>query len=469
MSSIPELFNFVMASARTVSPAVIEGAVEIGKESFQALCGYIQSNAIAVNAGLSVGGILALYSWYFGRNGSEGNYEKNVEQLEKLIEGLKQLASAQSELCRMAVASSAASTQGSALLQRTVEQNQVPQLQQFSEGEALQKNLLQKLVEKVESMDQVQQQHFGEMLSVFQNMQDQHQNQSAAVGSFPKERREFQEHVRICNEKSEITNITNQGKDDFKTRIHANEASYGFTKTPPSYATPRSTAGSSQESVYDMENSDGNLTGNDESRANSPFIQVTPKATKGEIFSASDANDLENETEISRENDSPCLSGNLSVSSHSTSSRAGESPIQDDGKISSNDDKFRKSSTVTSPTYASDSSSPKSSSSTVTSPAYASDSKSPKSSGAKRSDSKRKRNLSKNSPSKKSKPMKPLRRSGRARSAPKKHVLVHMTPEQKQIWKIAKKAEIEEKKAKRKAGKARLCLNPNDADTEAQS
>ena len=489
LSSIPELCNFVMASAMTLSPAVIEGAVELGKESFQALCGYIQSNAIAVNAGLSVGGALALYKLYCGRYVSEGNHEKNVEQLvEKLVEGLKQLANAQSELCRMAVASPAASTQGSALLQTTVEQNQVLQLQQFPEGEAPQINLLQKLVEKVESMDQVQQQRLGEMLSVFQNIQDQHQNQSAAVGSFPKERREFQEHVRIRNEKSTFTNVTNQGKDDFKTRIHANEASYGFTKTPSSYATPRSTAGSSQESVYDLENSDGNLTGNDESRTNSPFTQVTPKATKGENYSASVAIDLEpsssreyrneaskttlgNETDVSRENDSPSLSGNLSVSSHSTSSRVGESPIQDDGKISSNDDKFRKSSSTSPATYASDSSSPKSSTSTVTSQAYASGSKSPKSSGGKRSDSKRKRNLSKNSPSKKSKPMGQPRRSGRANKGnpPKKHVLVHMTPEQKQIWNITRKAEIEKKNAKRKADKARLCLNPNDADTEAQS
>ena len=215
---------------------------------------------------------------------SEGNHEKNVEQLvEKLVEGLKQLANAQSELCRMAVASPAASTQGSALLQTTVEQNQVLQLQQFPEGEAPQKNLLQKLVEKVESMDQVQQQRLGEMLSVFQNIQDQHQNQSAAVGSFPKERREIQEHVRIRNEKSTFTNVTNQGKDDFKTRIHhANEASYGLPKRP--HPMPRrSTAGSSQESVYDLENSDGNLTGNDESRTN--FLHSgNSKATKGGVF-----------------------------------------------------------------------------------------------------------------------------------------------------------------------------------------
>merc|ERR1711907_688215 len=156
--------------------------------------------------------------------------------------------------------------------------------------------------------------------------------------------------------------------------------------------------------------------------------------------------------DVSRENDSPSLSGNLSVSSHSTSSRVGESPIQDDGKISSNDDKFRKSSS-TSPA------------------AYASGSKSPKSSGGKRSDSKRKRNLSKNSPSKKSKPMGQPRRSGRANKGnpPKKHLLPLMTPEQKQIWNITRKAEIEKKNAKRKADKARLCLNPNDADTEAQS
>ena len=41
-------------------------------------------------AGLSVGGVLALYKLYCGRNGSEGNREKNVEQLvEKLVEGLE--------------------------------------------------------------------------------------------------------------------------------------------------------------------------------------------------------------------------------------------------------------------------------------------------------------------------------------------------------------------------------------------
>ena len=74
-----------------------------------------------MNAGLSVGGALALYKLYCGRYVSEGNHEKNVEQLvEKLVEGLKQLANAQSELCHMAVASPAASTQGSALLQTTV-------------------------------------------------------------------------------------------------------------------------------------------------------------------------------------------------------------------------------------------------------------------------------------------------------------------------------------------------------------
>ena len=213
-----------------------------------------------------------------------------------------------------------------------------------------------------------------------------------------------------------------------------------FTKTPPSYATPRSTAGSSQESVYDLENSDGNLTGNDEFRTNSPFTQVTPKATKGENYSASVAIDLEpsssreyrneaskttlgNETDVSRENDSPSLSGNLSVSSHSTSSRVGESPIQDDGKISSNDDKFRKSSSTSPATYA-EFQFAKSSSSTVTSPAYASGSKSPKSSGGKRSDSKRKRNLSKNSPSKKSKPMGQPRRSGRANKESTQEALV---------------------------------------------
>ena len=63
------------------------------------------------------------------------------------------------------------------------------------------------------------------------------------------------------------------------------------------------------------------------------------------------------------------------------------------------------------------------------------------------------------------------RRSGRANKGnpPKKHVLVHMTPEQKKFGILREKRKLRSKNAKRKADKARLCLNPNDADTEAQS
>ena len=109
------------------------------------------------NAGLSVGGALALYKLYCGRYVSEGNHEKNVEQLvEKLVEGLKQLANAMNYAV-MAVASPAQVPKVQHYSKRPSNKIKL-QLQQFPEGEAPQKNLLQKLAEKVESMDQVQQQ-----------------------------------------------------------------------------------------------------------------------------------------------------------------------------------------------------------------------------------------------------------------------------------------------------------------------
>ena len=335
----------------------------------------------------------SLYALYSRHNGPEDNRDQRDEQLEELAEALRQFRSEEAPSQHL-------------------------------------RDMMDRIAETVAQQGR----ELREMSSVVQNMQDQSQNQPAMVRS---ERPGFQEQ--------------------------------SFTA-----GSSHATAGSSQESSYDMENSDTYLTSNDESRPNSPVIKVTPKKTKGEFFSSRVDIDLEggssreyrneaskttlgDETNVSRENDSPYLLGGRSVSFHSTSSREGESPVQDDGEILSKDDEVPKSSTAKSlATYAN-----------------ASDSKSPKSSGAKRSVSKRKRKLSKDSPFKKPKPMKTprsVRRSKRANKGkpPPQHELTLKTPQQQKQWENSKRRQIKEKSREKKQRKAAKSQHPdlNDADTE---
>ena len=71
MSSIPELWKFVVASL-PVAPAVIE----LGKDALQALYFQLQSNPIVVNATLSAGGFTILYALYSRLKGPEDGGEQ---------------------------------------------------------------------------------------------------------------------------------------------------------------------------------------------------------------------------------------------------------------------------------------------------------------------------------------------------------------------------------------------------------
>ena len=458
MSSIPELWKFVVASL-PVAPAVIE----LGKDALQALYFQLQSNPIVVNATLSAGGFTILYALYSRLKGPE---DDRGEQLEKLVEAVKQLES--NYVLRMAQARPATSTQGSAqyaLPRGTTEQQQVQQIQSPSEEEVTRRHLVdtqvQQLLEKVKSLDPVQQELFSGMLSRLQNTQGGRQDQSTTSHLCPNESGACQEYDRKDNEISKYTNVTT-----------VTGASSGFTSMPPCDATPHLSAGRSQESMDEMENGDSNLSDNYDSPPNSPFAEKTLKATRGEDCLALAAVDstsnsrgypneapkttLDDKADVSCKNDSRYLPGENSLPLYSTPDRAGVLPIQDGGKNLSVDDKGRKSSTLTN---------------------LAADSKLPKSSGTPCTDSKRKRNSGKNAPSKKAKPSKktslsgndlPSKKSkssissrrypGRNRNPPPQHQLTTMTPMGQKIWEAQRRSLM----------KTAVHKNPNDAGVVAE-